>query len=139
MIAETEHPQVTDGPGAKAPDQPIRKRRTFTLSDEAYECLSASAHAQGTNRSRLVETLILTEPVTVRLTPQAHELLMNSAAAFGAEPEKLAEELVHRCGAILTWQMPTQDKAPPWWMFWRKGQATGANASGATIPVLPAA
>ena len=100
-----------------------RKRRTFTLSENAYDVLTASAEAQGTNRSRLVEELILQEHRTVALTPEARELLINSAQAFGTEPERLAEELIRRCGAILASQTPEPAKPTvPWWMFWhRKG------------------
>ena len=97
-----------------------RKRRTFTLADEAYDTLTASAEVQGTNRSRLVEDLILQEHRTVALSVEAHDLLSNAAEAFGTNPERLAEELVNRCGAILAWQAQAQQPAIPWWQFWRR-------------------
>ena len=121
------------------PESPKRKRRTFTMSDEAYDTLSASAEAQGTNRSRLVEDLIMREPLTINLSAEAHELLANAAAAFGTDPSKLTEELVNRTGAILAWQAPETTKPIPWWMFWRRNGARGATGEIRPGPILPAA
>ena len=51
--------EQTEGPSIPVPDpQPKRKRRTFTMSEEAYNTLSMSAEAFGTNRSRLIEELV---------------------------------------------------------------------------------
>ena len=118
--------------------QPKRKRRTFTMSDEAYDTLSASAEAGNTNRSRLVEELILREHRTVVLSDGAYELLTNSAEAFGTERERLAEELINRCGAILSWQAPAPPPAP-WWQFWKRRNGAASSAIHSPAPVLPAA
>ena len=117
----------------------IRKRRTFTLSDAAYNALSASAEAQGTNRSRLVEELILQESRTIVVTAETRELLTNAAAAFGTEPSRLTEELINRCGAMLAWQAPKQAKPTPWWMFWRRTGTERATDEIRPVPLLPAA
>ena len=54
---------------APVPDpQPKRKWRTFTMSEEAYDTLTATSEALGTNRSRLIEDLILREHRTVTLS-----------------------------------------------------------------------
>ena len=115
-----------------------RKRRTFTLADEAYDTLTTSAEAQGTNRSRLVEDLILQEHRTVALSVEAHDLLANAAEAFGTSPERLAEELVNRCGAILSWQVPVSIEPSPWWKFWRRrdGEQTPPTTPVLTLPVV---
>ena len=118
----------------EADPQPKRKRRTFTLSDEAYDTLSKSAQNQGTNRSRLIEDLIIQEHRTVTLSDDAYQLLTNSAEAFATDPERLAEELVNRCGAILSWQAPEPPRPLPWWKFWRRN---GQETSSQTLsPVL---
>ena len=117
----------------KADPQPKRKRRTFTMSEEAYATLTATSQAQGTNRSRLIEELILSEHRTVTLSDDAYELLINSADAFATNPERLAEELVNRCGAILAWQLPEPAKPAPWWMFWRRN---GSSSPQTHSPVL---
>ena len=116
-----------------------RKRRTFTMSDEAYDTLSASAEAGNTNRSRLVEDLILQEHRTVVLSDGAYELLTNSAEAFGTERERLAEELINRCGAILSWQAPAPPPRAPWWQFWKRRNGAASSAIHSPAPVLPAA
>ena len=56
MAAVTAEPEVdqvdveTNADPAQDP-QPKRKRRTFTMSEEAYATLTATSQAQGTNRS----------------------------------------------------------------------------------------
>ena len=92
--------EQTEDPSIPVPDpQHKRKRRTFTMSEEAYNTLSMSAEAFGTNRSRLIE------------------------------------QLVFRCGAILTWQAPEPPPPPiPWWKFWRRNG--GATSSQILSPVL---
>ena len=90
--------EQTESPSIPVPDpQPKRKRRTFTMSEEAYNTLSMSAEAFGTNR--------------------------------------LIEQLVFRCGAILAWQAP-EPPPPPihWWKFWRRNG--GATSSQTLSPVL---
>ena len=53
---------------APVPDpRPKRKWRTFTMSEEAYDTLTATSEALGTNRSRLIEDLILREHRAVTL------------------------------------------------------------------------
>ena len=90
---------------APVPDpRPKRKWRTFTMSEEAYDTLTATSEALGTNRSRLIEDLILREHRTVTLSDNVYELLSNSAEAFATNPERLAEELVNCCCAILARQ-----------------------------------
>ena len=90
---------------APVPDpQPKRKWQTFTMSEEAYDTLTATSEALGTNRNRLIEDLILREHRTVTLSDNAcnaYELLSNSAEAFATNPERLAEELVNCYCAIL--------------------------------------
>ena len=119
--------------------QPKRKRRTFTLSDEAYHTLSASSEAQGTNRSRLIEDLILREHRTVTLSDDAYQLLANSAEAFGTDQERLAEELVNRCGAILSWQAPEPLTPTPWWKFWRRNGREPSSQTFSPVLELPVA
>ena len=142
MTTVTVDPEVEqiDAQTAPVPEpdpQPKRKRRTFTLSDEAYETLTASSEAQGTNRSRLIEDLIMQEHRTVALSDDAHELLTNAAEAFGTDRKRLAEELVNRTGAILAWQTPEPVKTTPWWMFWRRNSAGGASQTHSPVLVLP--
>ena len=122
-----------------APQPSIRKRRTFTLSDDAYDTLSASAQAQKTNRSRLVEDLIMQESRSVVITSETHEMLTNAAAAFGTEPSRLNEELINRCGAILAWQAPETTRPIPWWMFWRRNGTGRTTDEIPPVPLLPAA
>lgn len=138
---EQEAGQVDDVAEAEPAEdpQPRRKRRTFTMSDEAYDTLSASAEAGNTNRSRLVEELILREHRTVVLSDGAYELLTNSAEAFGTERERLAEELINRCGAILSWQAPAPPPPAPWWQFWKRRNGAASSSIHSPAPVLPAA
>ena len=117
--------------------QPKRKRRTFTLSDEAYHTLSASSEAQGTNRSRLIEDLILSEHRTVTLSDNAYQLLTNSAEAFATNPEHLVEELVNRCGTVLSWQALEPVKPAPWWQFWRRNGEAPSSQTLSPVLELP--
>ena len=130
---------VEAGAVPEAEPQAKRKRRTFTLSDEAYETLTASSESQGTNRSRLIEDLILQERRTVVLSDTAHELLTNSAEAFGTDRERLVEELVNRCGAILSWQAPEPVKPLPWWKFWQRRNGDTSSSTHSPVLELPAA
>ena len=142
MAAVTEDPAVdlVDVAIEAAPEmnpQPKRKRRTFTLSDEAYHTLSASSEAQGTNRSRLIEDLILGEHRTVTLSDNAYQLLTNSAEAFATNPEHLVEELVNRCGAVLSWQVLEPVKPAPWWQFWRRNGEAPSSQTLSPVLELP--
>ena len=134
---EVDHVDVVAEAETAEDPQPRRKRRTFTMSDEAYDTLTASAEAGNTNRSRLVEDLILREHRTVVLSDGAYELLTNSAEAFGTERERLAEELINRCGAILSWQAPVPPA--PWWQFWKRRNGAASSSIHSPVPVLPAA
>ena len=136
---EQEIDQVDGSTEAKPAEDPQakRKRRTFTLSDEAYDTLTASAEAGDTNRSRLVEKLILQEHRTVVLSDEAYELLGNAAEAFGTDHMRLAEELVNRTGAILAWQAPEPVKPAPWWMFWRRNGAAASSQNHSPVLALP--
>ena len=114
MATESERIQAT--PEQKAgleQEMPKRKRRTVTLSDEAYDTLSTAAEAQD-HRSHLVENLHLLQHRTVALSEEAHMLLGGSAEAFGTSPERLTVELVKRCRNMLAWQVPGPVKPPPW-------------------------
>ena len=71
-------------------------------------------------RSRLIEDLILREHRTVTLSDNVYELLSNSAEALATNPERLAEELVNCCCAILARQTSEPVKPVPWWMFWHR-------------------
>ena len=62
-----------------------RKRRTFTITDEAYEQLTAKAEAADTNRSRLIEELIDARMV-VHLDDSDMTLLQQAAEAETLEP-----------------------------------------------------
>ena len=106
---------------APVPDpRPKRKWRTYTMSEEAYDTLAATSEALCTNRSRLIEDLILREHRTVTLSDNVYELLSNSAEALATNPERLAEELVNCCCAILARQTSEPVKPVPWWMFWHR-------------------
>ena len=129
---------ATEAEPAEDP-QPKRKRRTFTMSDEAYDTLTASAEASNTNRSRLIEDLILSEHRSVVLSNDAYELLTNSADAFGTDRVRLAEELINRCGAILTWQTPVPPPPIPWWKFWQRRNRDASSSTLFPVPELPGA
>ena len=59
-----------------------RKRRTFTITDESYERMTARADALGTNQSRLLEEMI---DADLFIPPEADVLTDVRAAADGED------------------------------------------------------
>lgn len=92
------------------PDAPSkRKRRTFTMSDEAYEMLTAAANAGDGNRSGLLERYILEASTSVALDPEAHAALLAIAEATEAEPARVMTECIRRYNDVV--MLPAEVRA----------------------------
>lgn len=79
------------------PDAPSkRKRRTFTLSDDAYDTLTEAAKAGDGNRSGLLERYIFEAATSVALDAEAHATLLAIAEAGEVEPSRIITECIRR-------------------------------------------
>ena len=79
---------------APSTSPPKRKRRTFTMSDAAYETLSAAALDGDGNRSGQLERYILDAAASVNLDVDTYAALVNAAEAAEVAPARLLADYV---------------------------------------------
>ena len=87
---------------APSTSPPKRKRRTFTLSDTAYDTLSAAALDGDGNRSGLLERYILDAATSIALDADAYAALASIAEVAEVEPARVVTDCIRRYDTSIT-------------------------------------